>query len=82
MVHFCSPCAPRLAPTSWQPEAMADLPVTDVTTRQDGGVAWRICSGGVCVVESTIPRAQACFEALCRSRGIEPPPWPQAGGAS
>jgi len=56
---------------------MTDPPTIDVITRQDGGVAWRICFGGICVVADTIPRAQANLEALCRSRGIEPPRWPR-----
>lgn len=55
---------------------MAEPPSIDVTTRQDGGAAWRICSGGICVIAATIPRAQAILGALCRSRGIEAPQWP------
>ena len=57
---------------------MAEPPTIDVTTRQDGGAAWRICSGGICVIAATIPRAQAILGALCRSRGIEAPQWPSA----
>jgi hypothetical protein len=52
---------------------MADPPIVDVTTRPDGGAAWRVCVGGICVIAPTITRAQACAEALCRSVGIKPP---------
>jgi hypothetical protein len=52
---------------------MADPPIVDVTTRPDGGAAWRVCVGGICVIAPTIIRAQTCAEALCRSAGIKPP---------
>jgi hypothetical protein len=56
---------------------MADPPITMVITRRNGGVAWMICSGRICVAASTIRKARFLLNAICRSRGIEPPRWPR-----
>ena len=56
---------------------MTDPPAIDVITRQNGSVAWRICASGICVAASTIRKARFLLNALCRSRGIEPPRWPR-----
>ena len=54
---------------------MTDPPAIDVVTRQNRSVAWRICASGICVLAGSIPEGQTRLSALCRSRGIEPPPW-------
>lgn len=51
---------------------MGDLPTWEVVVRGDQ-LLWRVCSGGLCVEESSGSKALAEFEALCRSQGIEPP---------
>jgi hypothetical protein len=51
---------------------MNDLPTWEVVPR-GGQLLWRVCGGGVCVEECSGERARSEWEALCRSRGIEPP---------
>ena len=51
---------------------MDDLPTLEVVPR-GGRLYWRVCGMGLCVEECSGERAQAEFEALCRSKGIEPP---------
>jgi|OM-RGC.v1.035014749 hypothetical protein len=51
---------------------MIDLPTWEVVPR-GGQLLWRVCGGGMCVEACSGERAQAEWEALCRSHGIEPP---------
>jgi hypothetical protein len=51
---------------------MADQPTLEVIPR-DGRLYWRVCGMGICVEECSGERARAEFEALCRSKGMEPP---------
>jgi hypothetical protein len=49
-----------------------DLPTWEVVPR-GGQLVWRVCGMGMCVEECSGARAAEEFDALCRSRGIEPP---------
>ena len=48
------------------------LPTIEAVQR-GGQLMWRVCGMGLVVEECSGSRAWAEFEALCRSRGIEPP---------
>jgi hypothetical protein len=53
---------------------MSELPTIEYVPVQKGRqLVWRVCGLGYCVEEFSIPRAWAKFEALCRSKGLEPP---------
>ena len=58
----------------WQARAMdtRDLPTIEVVPR-GGQLLWRVCGLGLCVEECSGARAMQMFDALCLSRGIEPP---------
>ena len=49
-----------------------ELPTIEVVPR-DGRLMWRVCGAGMCVEELLLTKAWSEFEALCRSKGIEPP---------
>lgn len=49
-----------------------ELPTTELVIR-DGQAIWRVCGQGLCVEDASGTRAAAEFEALFRSRGLEPP---------
>lgn len=51
---------------------MTDLPTWEVIPR-GGQLVWRVCGCGLCIEDTCGQRALSEFEALCRSRGIEPP---------
>ena len=48
------------------------LPTIEAVQRGEQ-LMWRVCGMGLCVEECSGQRAWDEFEALCRSRGIEPP---------
>jgi hypothetical protein len=48
------------------------LPTQEVIIRE-GQPIWRVCGAGLCVEDRSGTKAMAAFQALCVSRGIEPP---------
>lgn len=52
------------------------LPTREMVINADGQPVWRICGMGLCLETGSGSTAQAEFEALCRSMGIEPPRGP------
>jgi hypothetical protein len=58
----------------WQASGMdtRSLPTIEVVPR-GGRLLWRVCGMGMCVEECSGARAMQMFDALCLSRGIEPP---------
>lgn len=62
---------------------MPSLPTREVIIR-DGEPWWRVCGMGLCVEDRSGSRAEAQFQALCRSAGIEPDvaQWPPERGPS
>lgn len=51
---------------------MANMPTIEVVVR-DGEPIWRVCAAGYCVEDRSGVRARELLDALCVSRGIEPP---------
>jgi hypothetical protein len=52
-----------------------EMPTREMVIR-DGQPVWRVCGMGICIETGSGTKAQAEFEALCRSKGIEPPTGP------
>jgi hypothetical protein len=50
-----------------------DLPTREMVINEQGQPVWRICGRGICVETPSGATAQAEFEALCSSIGLEPP---------
>lgn len=57
------------------------LPTREMVVR-DGQPVWRICGQGICIETGSGVTAQAEFDALCVSMGLEPSGEPPRRGPS
>lgn len=76
--------ATETATYATRPAAMDSrrMPTREMVINAQGQPVWRVCGMGLCIETGSGVTAQAEFEALCLSMGLEPPTEPPRRGPS